>query len=432
VKVAVVGIGLDGRQGLSKNVQKIVDRATILAGSKRHLSYFAEHSAEKLEFAQLNSGMEAIAQDVLANPDPQAVGIPQLKLDHHSVVILTSGDPLFFGLGRLLLEKFPATEIEFYPHLSSVQLAFNRLKIPWQDANLISVHGRSTDELIKLLKQGKEKIAILTDGNNHPAAIARILLALELPVSYSFHVCENLGDVTEKIAHFPPAEIFQFSKLEQQYFSVLNVLILIREAQPELDLTKLPLIGLPDSSFLSFSDRPSLITKKEVRLAILGELALQPNQTVWDIGAGTGSVSIEIARLCPSAEIFAVEKTSMGSNLIAKNSQRFQVNNITSINGKAPDVLLDLPNCDRIFIGGSGGNLVDILPICSQKLTKNGLIVMAFATIEYQLQAINWLSNHNWQYRLLQLQISRSIPINHLTRLTPLNPVTIVTAFRQV
>ncbi len=415
MKVAVVGIGLDGRQGLSKNVQKIVNRATILAGSKRHLSYFAEHSAEKLEFAQLNSGIEAIAQ---------------LKSDCHLVVILTSGDPLFFGLGRLLLEKFPAAEIKFYPHLSSIQLAFNRLKIPWQDANSISVHGRSTDELVKLLKQGKEKIAILTDGNNHPAAIARILLALELPVSYSFHVCENLGDVTEKIAHFPPAEIFQFSKLEQADFSALNVLILIREAQAELDLTKLPLIGLPDSSFLSFSDRPSLITKKEVRLAILGELALQPNQTVWDIGAGTGSVSIEIARLCPSAKIFAVEKTSMGSNLITKNSQRFQVNNITSINGKAPDVLLDLPDCDRIFIGGSGGNLTDILPICSQKLTKNGSIVMAFATIEYQLQAINWLSNHNWQYRLLQLQISRSIPIGHLTRLTPLNPVTIVTALR--
>ncbi|MEN9870939.1 MAG: hypothetical protein RLZZ171_1927 [Cyanobacteriota bacterium] len=412
--IAVVGIGLDGKQGLTQTVQQMIEQATVLAGSKRHLGYFTDHPAEKLNLANLNTGIEAIAQ---------------LKLDHHVVVILTSGDPLFFGLGRLLLAKFKASEIEFHPHLSSIQLAFNRLKIPWQDANLISVHGRSVDKLIELFKQGKDKIAVLTDGNNNPAAIARLFLALELPVNYSFYICENLGDVSEKISHFSPAEITQLSNLEQHDFSALNVLILVRETQEnDLNLDNLPLIGLPDSSFLSFSDRPSLITKKEVRLAILGELALQPEQIVWDIGAGTGSVSIEIARLCPTSQIFAIEKTSMGSSLITQNSQRFQLNNLKSINGKAPEVLCNLPDCDRIFIGGSGGNLVNILQICSHKLTVRGLIVMAFATIEYQLQAINWLSNHNWQYRLLQLQISRSTPISNLTRLTPLNSVTIITA----
>jgi precorrin-6B C5,15-methyltransferase / cobalt-precorrin-6B C5,C15-methyltransferase len=412
--IAVVGIGLDGKQGLTQTVQEIIEQATVLAGSKRHLGYFVEHPAKKLNLANFNTDLEAIAQ---------------LKSDNHSVVILTSGDPLFFGLGRLLLAKFKAEEIEFHPHVSSIQLAFNRLKIPWQDANLISVHGRSTDALVKLFKQGKDKIALLTDGKNNPAAIARLFLALELPVNYSFYICENLGDVTEKISHFAPEQITKLSNLDEPDFSALNVLILVREAQKDdLKLDNLPVIGLPDRSFFSFDDRPSLITKKEVRLAILGELALQPHQVVWDIGAGTGSVSIEIARLCPTSQIFAIEKTSMGSSLITKNSQRFQVDNVKSINGKAPDVLGDLPDGDRIFIGGSGGNIVDILHTCSHKLTDKGLIVMAFATIEYQLQAIDWLSNHNWQYRLLQLQISRSTPINHLTRLTPLNPVTIITA----
>jgi precorrin-6B C5,15-methyltransferase / cobalt-precorrin-6B C5,C15-methyltransferase len=416
--IAVVGIGLDGKQGLTQTVQQIIEQATVLAGSKRHLDYFTDHPAVKLNLANLNTGIEAIAQ---------------LKLDHHSVVIFASGDPLFFGLGRLLLEKFKAEDIEFYPHLSSVQLAFNRLKIPWQDANLISVHGRSVDKLIELFKQGKDKIAVLTDGHNNPAAIARLFLALELPVNYSFYVCQDLGGISEKISQFSPEEITKLSNLDEHNFSALNVLILVRETQQnDFNLDNLPLIGLPDRSFLSFSDRPSLITKKEVRLAILGELALQPEQIVWDIGAGTGSVSIEIARLCPTSEIFAIEKTSMGSTLITKNSQRFRVDNIKSIHGQAPDILRDLPNGDRIFIGGSGGNIVDILHTCSQKLTARGLIVMAFATIEYQLQAINWLSNHNWQYRLLQLQISRSTPINHLTRLTPLNPVMIITAGKQL
>ena len=416
VKISVVGIGLDGAEGLSKPVKEVVERATVLVGSKRHLGYFPHSSAEKIYLTNLKAEIDAIAS---------------LDLTKHSVVILASGDPLFFGIGRLLLASFDAEQIQFFPHFSSVQLAFNHLKVPWQDASLISVHGRSTDELIKLFKQGKEKIAVLTDNNNNPAAIARLYRSLDLPVEYSFYICENLGDTTEKIRHFSAEQITQLSNLESNDFASLNVLILLRQLQKDnLDTDKLPLIGLPDSSFLSFSDRPSLITKKEVRLAILGELSLQPKQTVWDIGAGTGSVSIEIARLCPDSKVYAVEKTGMGSTLITKNSQRFQVDNLKSINGKAPEALFNLPQPNRIFIGGSGGNIVDILNTCSQKLKEDGIIVMSFATIEYQYKAIEWLNNNSWQYRLLQLQISRSTPISNLTRFTPLNPVTIITAYK--
>ena len=416
VAIAVIGIGLDGVSGLTKNVREVVAKATVLAGASRHLSYFPNHQAQKVSLADLQSGIKAIAH---------------LSSLNHRIVILASGDPLFFGLGRLLLEEFSAEQIQFYPHFSSVQLAFSRLKIPWQDAELISVHGRATDELIKLFKQGKEKIAVLTDGNNHPGAIARLYLALDLPVNYDFYICENLGDDQEKISKFSPEQIIELSYLNETDFAALNVLVLLRqEPINDLDIDRLPLLGLPDKIFLSYPDRPSLITKREVRLTILGELALQAKQTVWDIGAGTGSVSIEIARLCPSSQIFAIEQTSMGSSLITKNCQRLRVNNITSINGKAPESLLELPNPDRIFIGGNGGKLVDILDFCSPKIRDYGLIVMAFATIEHCHQALSWLVKNSWHYRLLQLQISRSTPVQHLTRFTPLNPVTIITAFR--
>ncbi|WP_019507839.1 precorrin-6y C5,15-methyltransferase (decarboxylating) subunit CbiE [Pleurocapsa sp. PCC 7319] len=414
--IAVVGIGLDGAEGLTASARKIVEQATVLAGSDRHLDYFSDHPAAKIALSNFKTGIDRIARLADAN---------------HSIVILASGDPLFFGLGRLLLANFPAAEIQFYPHFSSVQLAFSRLKIPWQDVHLCSAHGRSTDELVKLLKQGQAKIAVLTDSLNHPAAIARLLLALDLPVSYSFNICENLGDSTEQISHFPPEQVPQLSNLDRDNFAALNVLVLLRQEQTNhLELNNLPLIGIPDSSFLSFSDRPSLITKKEIRLAILGELSLQSNQTVWDIGAGTGSVSIEMARLCPSSQILAIEKTSMGSTLITQNCQRFEVNNITNIYGKAPEALINLPHPDRIFIGGSGGNLVDILNVCEQKLVDQGVIVMSFATIEHSYQALGWLTSNSWQYRLLQLQIARSTPVQHLTRFTPLNPVTIITATR--
>ena len=411
--IFVIGIGLDGADGLSAKVNQIIEQAAVLAGSDRHLSYFPQHQGKKICLTNLQAGIDRLAE-FAAQDTP--------------IVILTSGDPLFFGLGRLLLANFDAEQIQFYPHVSSIQLAFSKIKIPWQDACLASVHGRSNDESIELLKQGKAKIALLTDGKNNPAAIARLYLSLDLPVNYSFYICENLGDTNEQITCFTSDELERLSNLNQDSFASLNVLILIREARQDNLKDRLPLIGLPDSSFLSFQDRPSLITKREIRLAILGELALQPDLVVWDIGAGTGSVSIEIARLCPTSQIYAIEKTSMGSALIAKNSQRFQVNNIHNINGKAPEILLNLPRPERIFIGGSGGNLINILEVCQQRISAAGIMVMAFATVEHYCQAISWLGDNGWKYHLLQLQVSRSIPLNHLTRLIPLNPITIVTA----
>lgn len=413
--INVIGIGLDGADGLSETVQKIIRQATVLAGSQRHLSYFADHPGKKVLLTDFNQGIEEVKQ---------------LLSVEHQVVILASGDPLFFGLGRLLLTHFSPAELQFQPHLSSIQLAFSRLKIPWQDASLVSVHGRSNDQLIKLLKQGKAKIALLTDRNHHPAAIARLYLALDLSVEYTFYLAENLGNTDEKISQFSSNSLDELSSLQADDFAALNVLILIRQATTDtLDLAKLPIMGIPDRYFSSFSDRPSLITKKEIRIAILGELSLQPNQTIWDIGAGTGSVSIEIARLCPSSQVIAIEKTNIGETLINQNSQKFQTKNITPVLGKAPEILLNLPRPHRIFIGGSGGNLIDILTVCQEKLLPLGMLIMAFATIEHGYQAINWLSQNNWQYRLLQLQISRSTPVNHLTRFTPLNPVTIITSF---
>lgn len=413
-QVEVVGIGLDGAVGLTTKVLKIVNEATILIGSSRHLGYFETHSAKKITLNNLQQDLDEITQLI----DTQ-----------EKIVILTSGDPLFFGLGRLLLEKFPQDKLNFHPHISSIQLAFNQIKVPWQDAKIISVHGRNSEELNKALKQGVEKIALLTDSNYHPGAIAQLYLSLDISVNYSLYICENLGDSTEKITHFTPVKVAELAELKAENFAALNVVILIRESlskDPKY-YQNLPLMGISDAAFTSFSDRPSLITKKEVRAVILGQLALQENQIVWDIGAGTGSVSIEIARLCSSSQIFAVEKTAIGVSLITKNCQNFQVNNISIISGKAPENLNILPNPHRIFVGGSGGNLTSILNFCQEKLLPQGIIVVALATIENCHEALDWIKQHNWQYNLLQLQISRSTSIGQLTRFSPLNPVTIIT-----
>ncbi len=404
--IQVVGIGLDGAMGLTVSVLEIVNQATVLVGSDRHLSYFPQYEGKSLVLKDFATAIARLYSFWEAK---------------ERVVVLVSGDPLFFGLGRLLLAEFPSESICFYPHLSSIQLAFNRLKVPWQDAKIVSVHGRSLEELIKLFKEGTEKIAILTDHDHSPAAIARLYLELNSPVSYDFWVCENLGGEEEKITSFTP------QKLKEEDFSPLNVVILLRNNHfPNLE--NLPLFGLPDSAFLSFSDRPGLMTKREVRLMVLGELALQPQQVIWDIGAGTGSVAIEIARLCPDSRIFALEKTALGINLIKQNCQRLQVSNIIALGGKAPDSLQDLLNPDRVFIGGSGGNLKEILEVCDYKLNAQGIVVLALATLEHLNIALNWFKSNHWSYHLLNVQISRSLPIAQLTRFSPLNPVTIMSA----
>ncbi len=422
--IQVVGIGLAGGAGLSVVLNQRIAEATVLVGSERHLGYFPDHIADRIVLGDLAGAIGQIRRYLDEATDQDAgsalASVPPV------IVILVSGDPLFFGLGRLLLAEFPPELMTFHPHLSSVQLAFNRLKMPWQDAHIISVHGRSLDDLIHALQQGVEKIAVLTDGVNTPGAIAHLLSALDLPSRYRLWVCENLGGADERLvdlATVPPNETF----------APLNVVILVRvAARPTLDLAALPLMGLPDHAFLSFSDRPGLMTKREVRLMVLGELALQPRQVVWDIGAGTGSVAIEIARLCPSSRVYAVEKTAMGIALIQQNCQRLQVTNVEPIAGAAPEALAALPTPDRIFIGGSGGNLAEILAVCSARLAARGTLVLALATLEHQMIALNYLQAlteqaQTWHYRLLQVQLARSTPIATLTRFTPLNPVTIIT-----
>lgn len=412
--IQVVGVGLDGAAGLSPALQALIAAATLLVGSDRHLSYFPHYSGQRLLLQDLSQAMRQLHQQLHTHPESQ-------------IVVLVSGDPLFFGLGRLLLQEFPPEHLTFHPHLSAVQLAFNRIKIPWQDAQIISAHGRSLEELTQVLQQGGAKIAVLTDPTHTPAAIARLILALDLPTAYQFWVCENLGGPEERVQVFPPEAVVC------QTFAPLNLVVLLRQTPTPTDplpLQTLPRLGIPDGAFLSFSDRPGLITKREVRILALGELGLKPGQVIWDIGAGTGSVAIEIARLVPDATIYAIEKTAVGTHLIRQNQQRFQVPNLIPVHGSAPDSLQDLPQPDRVFIGGSGGQLLPILETCQIRTVASARLVIALATLEHLHLALDWLKSHAWETQLLQVQLARSLPIASLTRMAPLNPVILVKADR--
>ena len=406
--IQVVGVGLDGAAGLAPTVLEVIQQAQILAGSDRLLQHFSSHPAQQWPLTDLPERLRQHA----TQPHPALV------------VVLTSGDPLFFGLGRQLLQVVPPEFITFHPHVSSVQLAFSRVKLPWQAATVISAHGRSLDRLATAVKQGASPIAVLTDPENTPTAIAQFLQSLSLPAHYRMWVCENLGGPDEQVRQFTLVEV------PASGWSALNVVILQRhDSSPAL--ATVPLLGIPDSAFLSFRDRPGLMTKRAVRVQILAELALQPHQVVWDIGAGTGSVSIEIARLVPTAQVWAIEKTTVGVELIRQNAVRFQTPNIHVISGQAPTALAELPNPDRVFIGGSQGQLTSILAHCRSRLNDSGTIVIALATLENQAELIQWQHDHpDWRVTYQQLAFTRSVSVGSLTRWEPLNPVVLATLQR--
>jgi precorrin-6Y C5,15-methyltransferase (decarboxylating) len=409
--IKVIGIGLEGANSLLPSVLFFIEEATVLVGGDRHLAYFPQHQGIKLKINNIN---HAITE------------IKKYWQQGEKIVILATGDPLFFGIGRILVNEFPTQQLEFYPHLSSVQLAFNRLQIPWQSAKVISLHGRDMETLINSWKKGESILAILTDKINNPLTIWQVYQQLKLPINYDFYLCENLGEQQEKITIIKSADDLNLDSI-----SSLNLMILKQNnlsLNKLIKLDKLPLIGIEDNLFYTFVDRPGLITKREMRLLILGELELQNQQIIWDIGSGTGSVAIEMGRLCPDSQIYAIEKTAMGANLIQQNCLRFQVNNINIINNSAENIIEQLPSVDRVFIGGSSGNLVKILDLIALKIKPQGKVVIALATLENLYTASQWLQSKKWEYQIINAQINKSLAIANMTRFNPLNPVNIISA----
>ncbi|MFS8860094.1 precorrin-6y C5,15-methyltransferase (decarboxylating) subunit CbiE [Synechococcus sp. B60.1] len=396
-QLAVVGVAGDG--SVASWAIPPLSQAQTLAGPPSLLQHFADHPARQI---RLTGSVESW------------IPLLQKELAQGSLVLLASGDPLFFGIGRLLTQYFPAEQLAFYPQVSSVQLALNRLQIPWQEATILSLHGRGMEPLEPALKQGSPVIVVLTDPEHTPASLAQFIADLQLPVRYQGWVCSQLGS--------PHEQILPLQEGENSAFPSPN-LVVLRRVDPEPDPRRWPLVGIPDDQFHTFPDQPGLITKQPIRLLTLGALQLPRQGVVWDVGAGTGSVAVEIARLSPQLQVYAVERNAMGICLIRRNRQRFGLENLHVIPGAAPQVLADLPDPDRVLLGGGGKGIRDLLPVVAARLRPEGILVANFATLETCSETLQWLRSQGWQVRLEHIQISRSTALAEGTRFAPLNPV---------
>ena len=378
--------------------------------------------------AALQNWLGDAKPELLSSDDPRAlVDSMQSRAADQAVVVLASGDPLWFGLGRILCDRIGAERLRFHPAPTSLQLAFSRIGRPWQDADWVSLHGRDPEILASTLQKRPAALAVLTDPNQGGAGtVQQMLRSSGLEASTDLWLCENLGHPDERVQLIAP-----HAALPTDLQPLLIALLIAREpAAP--DPHQLPLLGLDDGLYLQHSDHPGLMTKREVRIQLLAELALPPQGVLWDLGAGTGSVGLEALRLRPGLQLLAVERRAGGAQLIQRNAQRLGVSPAAVLEADATTVLngglpSQLSQPDRVLLGGGGAQRERLLQEVLTRLRCGGVVVIPLASIEALASVRPLLENAGLAVRVQQLQAWRGQPLGDGTRLAPMNPTLIVT-----
>ena len=344
------------------------------------------------------------------------------------VILISRGDPLWFGIGRVLLDHFPKEELIFYPSITCVQLAFRKLKRPWQNVKCISVHGRETDKLIKEIKSREYDLAIIPDPKKNNLDLIRTnLLELQIENSYEIWLCEELGFPGEKLT------LIKTNEELPKDISDLYIIILLKKEIFNYQ-ANYPLFGINDYLFKTFNDRPNLITKKEIRVQILADLELPENGVIWDIGAGSGTIGLEALKLRPQLKLYSIDKRLGTKEIISENSRRINVKpeqihekdikEFIEINISNP---LKFPN--RVVIGGCNKETkIFIIKKLSNHMESGDIFVLPIITLEILQEIKSLFIKLEYQLNITLLQIHKGVSISEGTRFEPNNPVFIIKA----
>ena len=391
--LTVVGIGEDGLAGLGDEAKRRIAGAEVIFGGKRHLALVA--SFAKGEARPWPIPFDAEMHEVLA-------------LAGSKVCVLASGDPFFHGVGATLARKVKAPEMHVIPAPSAVSLAAARLGWALQDIETVSLHGRPLD-LIRPLLQPNARILALTSDAEAPAAIARLLVELDFGAS-RLTVLEALGGPKETLRS-ACADAFGLENINP-----LNVLAI--EVEPGADARVLPLtVGLADHLF----DHDGQITKREIRAITLSALAPRRGELLWDIGAGSGSVSIEWMRAHSSLRAIAIETNPIRAARIGRNAAACGVPGLVVVEGSAPKALAGLDTPDAIFIGG-GGSDAGVLNAAIKALRPGGRLVANAVTLE--MEGLLLARHISLGGDLTRINISRASPVGSMQAWRPAMPVT--------
>lgn len=394
--VLVVGVGGEGPDSLTSAMQERIAQADHLWGGERLLAQWPDHPAEKTVIkANVGEMVERL----------QGRGSAR-------VVVLASGDPGFYGIAGTLLRHLPPGEVEIVPHVSSLQLAFARAGVDWNDAIFTSAHARPLSEIVGWARRVR-KLGVLAGTRNTPGQIAQTLLDAGLDDCRAI-VAENLGMPDERITDTC------LSAVRAQSFGPLNVLLLLQDADWRPQASFGP---RPDDAY---AHRRGLITKADVRALSLARLALSETDTAWDSGAGSGAMSIEMAELAWRGRVFAVEHDAENLGYIRQNAARFGALNVEVVDGRAPAALEGLPAPNAVFIGGTGSQMAGILAQIGRVAVSGCRIVINLATLENLTEALETMRARSWSPQVTQVSIAHGKDIGGRTRLAPLNPVFIV------
>jgi precorrin-6Y C5,15-methyltransferase (decarboxylating) len=391
--LSIVGIGENGVAGLSDEARRLVGDAEIVFGGKRHLALAAE--LVKGESRAWPSPFDAGMRDVVA-------------LRGKKVCVLASGDPFLHGVGATLARHVAADEMIVVPAPSAFSLAAARLGWALQDVETVSLHGHAID-LIRPLLQPKRRVLALTSDGDGPRAVAALLTRLGFGAS-RLTVLEALGGPDERIRNTTAAG-FDLKDVNQ-----LNVLAV--EVESSREARVLPLTaGRADDLF----EHDGQITKREVRAVTLATLGPRRGELLWDIGAGSGSVSIEWMLADPAMRAIAVEANAERAARIGRNAAAFGVPGLTVVEGAAPAALAGLPQPDAIFVGG-GGTDEGVLEAAISALPAGGRLVANAVTLE--MEALLLAKHVALGGELLRIAISRETAIGSMSGWRPAMPVT--------
>lgn len=398
--VTIVGMGDGGCVGLSSLAINRIVESSYLIGGERLLDFFPQYEGEKI-------AIKGSLQPILDRVDELA--------DENSVCVLASGDPLYFGIGKRLIEKVGKDHVEIIPSPSSMQLAFASILERWDDAAYISLHGKNNLSGFITRLQRMHKVAVLTDLKHQPQVIASYMEEYG-ELDWHVYVCENMGGVDQKVSLYSVDELKDLSN-----FSKLNILIMIRK---DRDYSPPPLCpSLPDESFFHESFGRGFITKSEIRLQSLSKMNIKPDSIVWDIGIGSGSVSVEAAKLAFNGQVFGIEKNRERLSVGQSNLKKHKVDNVILVEGLAPDALNGLKEPDSVFIGGSSGNLDSIIRFSLTSLRSGGSLVLNTVTIDSTAAAFSTFKDMGIDPEVSLLSVSRSKILGTSQKYEALNPI---------
>ena len=405
--VWIIGIGAEGISRLPERSLIALASATLIAGGRRHLELLGETTAETFVVGDNIAALVDRLHD--RGPDERCV-------------VLASGDPLFYGIGHRLSVALGPGEILVEPALSSMQLAFARAGLSWQDAAIASVHGRPLARtLLPLL--GKPKIGLFTQDGASPSAVARFFEERGLD-DYDAWVGERLGTADETVT------FARLPDLIGRAFDALNFLILRRNPEDFPVVLEGRFAGIADAYFAQPTTGPVLLTHADVRAVTLARFLDLPEGPLWDIGAGLGGVAVELARAFPEREVVAVERSDAQLGYLRINRARFGVYNLRIVAGEAPDCCDGEERPAGVFVGGSGGRLDDVLALVLERLASGGRLVANFIALEHLGRTLDRLRSAGWPTDLTQVQITPAQPLAGLTTLVPQRPVFVVRGIR--